>query len=176
VNLLAEVGIMRGGRLWKAWRNNMYQSNNNTSIESAEVRMKWVEGGIPMPDWIEDYPLYIAVIDGKPQYLNFDGDNGIHAFDGENLKYPYETRAKFLAVVIEGPPINFMDDNWNPSVFEWMVDGCGYNTVFEGFVDWFIQYAPKVDEVITMKASLVWMHEVDYWGEHDTWLEDITID
>ena len=122
-----------------------------------------------MPDDIDDYHLYVGIENGQPLFLDYDGDNGIHAFANEGLKQPYETRMRFLAVRIE--PMPATEEDWF-TILDWL-DCVSYDAL-KGFETWFIDYAP-LGGTKTMLVEFIVSYSTDIEGDVDEWLEDIII-
>lgn len=155
----------------------MFQQKPERFTESVVLELEKVEGGIPMPEWIEDYPLFVAKTDGQLHYLNFDGDNGIHAFAGDGLKDPPETRMRFLAINIEQPrPILNAEDIYPGSAFESVMDGIDYLDMFEGFEELFWEAALSLawGERKEVKGEIVFEVMRDFLGDVDVYPVDIT--
>jgi hypothetical protein len=125
-----------------------------TPEDKIKVTAQWIDGGIPMPDDIEDFRIYVTVLDGKPCYLDYDGDNGIHAFDGDGLKIPYETRMRFLAVSIESDYTSFKDDEYLYTYLDYMLDNYYICELFAGHENWFLEHAPADSQRKTYNAKL----------------------
>jgi hypothetical protein len=144
----------------------------------ATLTMRWVEAGILMPDWIEEFHAYLAVIDGKPQFMDFDGDNGIHAFDGDDLKEPYETRMRFLAIQIE---VNHKQDTDDAYIQEYCLGeylfDCGLGEALEGFENWFLEIAPHDTAVISHQINFAWDGGYINWeySEYESYISDILL-